>query len=86
MEKKGLKPNADAEALLEIAKLEDLAEKKTKIYSRLLTEPTLAKEMERLALFHAKRKNALLILAGVREAKKGKEGGMDEMNTEENAE
>lgn len=86
MEKKGLKPNADAEVLLGIANLEDLAEKKTKIYSRLLTEPTLAKEMERLALCHATRKNALLTLAGAKETKKENKGGMDEMNTEENAE
>ena len=86
MEKTGLKPNMDAEALLEVAKLEDLAEKKTKIYSRLLTEPTLAKEMERLAACHAKRKNALLVLAGLKEPKNKKDGGMDEMSTEEDTE
>jgi hypothetical protein len=42
-----------------LIKLEDIAEKKTKIYSRLLTDPSLAKEMEELSLRHEKRKEKL---------------------------
>ena len=38
--------NAEKECLEKLIELEDLAEKKTKIYSRLLTEPYLAKELE----------------------------------------
>ncbi len=36
--------------------LEDLAEKKARIYSRLLTQVTLAQEMEALADRHAQRR------------------------------
>ena len=39
--------------------LEDLAEKKCKIYSRLLTEVSLAQEMENLASRHAERKKLI---------------------------
>jgi len=45
--------------LLKLAGLEDLAEKKTKIYSRLLTDTALAEEMEGLSLRHEKRKETL---------------------------
>ncbi len=40
--------------------LEDLLEKKTKIYSRLLTDPFLAEEMELLSVRHAERKKKWL--------------------------
>lgn len=83
MEKKGLEANADVAILLELVKMEDLAEKKTKIYSRLLTDPMLAKEMERLSLGHAARKEDLLLLAGQKEPKKKNAGGMGAMNMEE---
>ena len=53
----------------ELAGLEDLAEKKTRIYSRLLTDIDLASDMERLSAKHAKRKEALLVLAGWKEKK-----------------
>lgn len=46
-------------AVEKIIALEDLAEKKCKIYSRLLTEPTLAKQMEELASHHETRKKTL---------------------------
>ena len=45
-----------------LASLEDLAEKKTKIYARLLTEESIAKEMERLSTRHAERKSVLTAL------------------------
>ena len=57
----------------ELAGLEDLAEKKTKIYSRLLTDMDLAKDMETLSARHAERKQALLVLTGVK-VKKTKSG------------
>ena len=53
----------ETELLQTLASLEDLAEKKTKIYSRLLTEPTLAQEMEMLSLRHKARKELLEKLA-----------------------
>ena len=46
-----------------LAKIEDLAEKKSKIYSRLLFNPALAQDMERLAVSHAQGKKSLLELA-----------------------
>ncbi len=48
--------------LCALASLEDLAEKKTKIYARLLTETSIATEMERLSSRHATRKSALTAL------------------------
>ncbi len=63
--------------------LEELAEKKTKIYSRLLTDVNLAKEMEALSLRHQNRKKTLLGLIGEKPKKTQKEGGMYEMNGEE---
>ena len=51
-------------ALKTLASLEDLAEKKIKIFSRLLTDANLAKKMEELARKHEKRKNELLSLCG----------------------
>ena len=55
-----------------LIELEDVAEKKTKIYSRLLTEPYLAKELEQLSFRHEKRREQLeLLLYG----KVQKEGG-----------
>ena len=49
-------------ALRVLASLEDLVEKKTKIYARLLTETSIATEMERLSARHAERKSALTAL------------------------
>ena len=60
----------DGDVLCYLAKREDLAEKKAKIYSRLLTEVSLAEAMETLAVRHAERKAELLALAGEKEAKK----------------
>lgn len=55
--------NTEACFLTVLAQLEDLAEKKTKIYSRLLTETALAKALEELSARHAERKSALESLA-----------------------
>ena len=52
----------EEDALQKLANIEDLAEKKLKIYSRLLINPALAKEMETLSMQHEKRKEALLAL------------------------
>ena len=49
--------------LKRLAGLEDLVEKKVKIYSRLLTDAALAEDMETLASRHAKRKTTLECLA-----------------------
>lgn len=53
----------ETELLKTLSSLEDLAEKKTKIYSRLLTEPALARDMERLSARHKERREALEKLA-----------------------
>ena len=64
------------EYLTNLMELEDLAEKKTKIYSRLLLEPALAKAMEELSLHHEKRKETI---ARLLYGKSAKEGGMSLM-------
>ncbi len=71
-------------ALLEgLAQLEDLAEKKTKIYSRILMEASLAQSMEALSLRHEKRKEKLLGLAFGKGVKKKNGQGMDGTNGED---
>lgn len=50
-------------ALERLASIEDVIEKKAKIYSRLLTDAALAEDMETLANRHAKRKTTLACLA-----------------------
>lgn len=57
-----------------LAEIEDLAEKKAKIYSRLLTEPALAQEMDALSARHQTRKNAVLSL----KENRGETGAEDE--------
>lgn len=52
----------NGKVLCALASLEDLAEKKTKIYARLLTETAIATEMERLSARHAARKATLTAL------------------------
>ena len=52
----------ETELLQTLASLEDLGEKKTKIYSRLLTEPSLAQEMEMLSARHQQRKELLFTM------------------------
>lgn len=60
------------DSLQTLVTLEDLAEKKTKIYSRLLMDVALAKEMETLSMRHQKRRQALeKLLYGEPKTKKG---------------
>ena len=66
--------------LKRLAGLEDLVEKKVKIYSRLLMDAALAEDMETLASRHAKRKTTLECLAQgkTKQAeKRKKEAGKD---------
>lgn len=71
------------EYLKNLMEMEDLAEKKTKIYSRLLIEPSLAGEMEELSARHQERKESIeRLLYG----KNRKDGGMSAMNAKENEE
>ena len=64
----------ETELIQTLAEIEDLAEKKTKIYSRLLTEQALAEEMELLSARHAARKTRLESLAfGKANPKKGQD-------------
>ena len=70
----------EKQTLKKMIQLEDLAEKKAKIYSRLLTDIHLAEEMKGLALRHEERKELLMGLTGGKYSKKKNEGGMSEMN------
>ncbi len=72
----------EKEILKKLLKLEDLAEKKSKIYARLLTDMGLAEEMSALSLRHEKRKEALTELAFGKTKKKKNDGGMSAMNEE----
>ena len=60
------------EYLKELMELEDLAEKKTRIYARLFVEPALAKEMELLSAEHEKHKTKIEQLFYGESRKKGK--------------
>ncbi len=70
------------EYLKNLIELEDLAEKKTKIYSRLLINAALAGKMEELSVRHKQRRETLeKLLYG--KLKKQNEGGMYETNGKE---
>ena len=69
--------------LIALCQAEDLAEKKTKIYSRLLTDATLAKEMEELSFRHEQRKERLMALVNGKAVKKKNGQGRYEMNQTE---
>ena len=53
-----------------LSQTEDLAEKKARIFSRLLTDVALSKQMQSLASRHERRKGVLLGLLGEK-AEKG---------------
>ncbi len=74
--------NEETELLQQLAQMEDLAEKKTKIYSRILMDTALAKSMEELSLRHEKRKETLVSLAFGKPIKKKNGQGMDENNAQ----
>lgn len=66
-----------------IVALEDLAEKKTRIFSRLLMDAAIAKEMEGLSLRHEKRKEKLMQLLGQKPKNKQKQATVSATNGEE---
>ena len=72
----------EKEALEKMLQLEDLAEKKSKIYARLLTDVHFAQEMNSLSLRHEKRKEILVKLSRGKSEKKQNDGGMSAMNEE----
>ena len=67
----------EQERLLRLKSLEDLAEKKLKIYSRVLMDANIAGDMERLACRAAQRKLALesLVYGEPLKGQKNKNGG-----------
>lgn len=69
--------------LLDLGSWEDIIEKKVKIYSRLLTDPALAKTMEEMGFRHEKRKEELLSLACGKPPKKQNGQGRYVTNGEE---
>ena len=54
----------EKDVLQYLIRIEDLAEKKSSIYARLLTEVSLAQGMEKLLENHKQRKQALQTLLG----------------------
>ena len=66
--------------LFALVEREDILEKKVKIYSRLLTDPALAKTMGELSARHEKRKEMLLTLALGKPPKKKNAQGRCEAN------
>ncbi|MBQ3221284.1 MAG: hypothetical protein IJB34_04920 [Clostridia bacterium] len=66
--------NGEKTTLKALASLEDLAEKKIMIFSRLLTDASLAQKMQSLATRHERRKTALLSLCGEKKPSKSEEG------------
>lgn len=57
-----IRERREKDCLKKLCAWEELAEKKTRIYSRLLTEVSLAKSMEELANRHKERKTTLTSL------------------------
>lgn len=72
--------NHEQEQLLSLIDGEDIMAKKGKIYSRLLTDPALAKIMEDCSFRHEKRKEKLTTLVCGKPPKKKNGQGMYEMN------
>lgn len=75
--------NHEQEHLLALADWEDILEKKTKIYSRLLTDPALAKMMEECSFRHEKRKEKWIAFISGKTDKKKNGQGMSKTNGEE---
>ncbi len=82
MENQGMAEREDT-VLSALLELEDLAEKKAKIYSRLLTEVTMAQNMEKLAMRHGQRKESIEKLLYGKPLKKKNGQGMSLMNGKE---
>lgn len=73
----------EKKALKELCGIEDLLEKKTRIYSRLLTDTALAKDLEGLSKRHKERYQTLSALISGKTPKNKKGGGMSASNSEE---
>ena len=65
---------AEERILQELCNMEDLAEKKTKIYSRLLTDVKKAQDMEALSAIHQKAREDMEKLLYGEPLKKKKDG------------
>ena len=76
----------ETELLQTLASLEDLGEKKTKIYSRLLTDVALAKGMEARANASDERRARMEKLLHGDTPKKANAGGMSAVNGERSEE
>ncbi|MBQ8884886.1 MAG: hypothetical protein IJY62_00710 [Clostridia bacterium] len=76
-EERALDCGSEKSVLRELAEAEDLIEKKAKIYSRLLTDQSLAEDMETVAIRHAERKAGLNSFSGqeCEKPEKKEEGG-----------
>ena len=70
----------EKKALCTLAEVEDLAEKKAMIHSRLLMDTALAKTMEELSKRHENRKERLCVLGLGKAPKKKNEGGMSALS------
>ena len=82
MEKNDAYTEEEKIALCNIAEIEDLAEKKAMIHSRLLMDVALAKDMEELAKRHEKRKERLFLLGTGKMPKTENGQGMSAANEE----
>lgn len=80
MEEKTLEPRLEQACLIALAEWEEIVEKKSKIYSRLLTDAALAKTMEEVSTRHEERKIRLLTLAYGKPPKKQNGQGRYETN------
>ena len=67
--------NRENETLERLLKLEDLAAKKAGVYAKLLTEQSLAKDMEEISKRHAGRKSLIEKLLYGENCPKTKNGG-----------
>ncbi len=76
----------EKKALKELCGIEDLLGKKTKIYSRLLMDTALAKDLENLSKRHKERCQTLNALISGKIPKNKKDGGMSASNSEEGEE
>ncbi len=74
----------EKEGLENVLRVLNIAEKKARIYSRLLTETSLAKAMEELACRYEDEKTTLqaLLYGSTDKQNKKKERGMDEENAQ----
>ncbi|MBE7068201.1 MAG: hypothetical protein E7381_02760 [Clostridiales bacterium] len=71
----------EEQALESLLSLEDLAEKKMKIFSRILMDASVAKDMESLSLRHEHRKEELAVLLGKK--RKSKKSDLNSQAEEE---